>query len=138
MINALRRWANQPLGRGKALSASLLNQFATPGLGSLIAGRRLVGAGQLVLACAGFGLLMIWFIRVMIVFYSLMAVSAPDHEPNLHHELWKIGAALFGVAWVWALFTSLSVLREARANALREFSQADAKPPRIDNSPPII
>lgn len=136
MINALRRWAGQPVGHGRALSTFFVNQFATPGLGSLVAGRRMAGVGQLLLSCTGFALLMIWFVRVMIVYYSLMSFSAPNQPPDLHHELWKIGAALFGVAWVWALFTSLSVLREARANALRTLSQESTKPPRIEDCPP--
>ena len=39
-----------PLSRSAARNAALLNQCATPGLGSLMAGRRLAGIGQLLLA----------------------------------------------------------------------------------------
>ena len=131
MISAFRRWANRPLDRGKALSALFTNQLATPGLGSLVAGRRFCGSAQLLLAVAGFGLLMTWYIRVMVIYYDLMFSDVPNAEPNLRHGLWKAGAVLFGVAWFWSLGTSLSLLREARRNASKSPAGAGGTPPFI-------
>ena len=45
---------SKPVSRTTAHNAALLNQLATPGLGSLMAGRWLAGVGQLALAVAGF------------------------------------------------------------------------------------
>ena len=41
------------LSRTKARNALLLNQLATPGLGSLLAGRWIAGTGQLLCSVAG-------------------------------------------------------------------------------------
>ena len=131
MISAFRRWTNKPLDRGKALSAFLVNQLSTPGLGSLAAGRRISGSAQLLLASAGFGLIMAWFIRVMIVYYSLMLSDVPSTEPDLQHGLWRVGTVLFGVAWLWSLVTSISLMREARANAKKALAQDWDQPPVI-------
>jgi hypothetical protein len=131
MSSALRRWIARPLDSAKARHALLLNLLATPGLGSLVAGRRLAGRAQLLLASAGFGLFLGWWIRVMVIFYSLMSLDAPGIEPNLWHGLWKGGALLFAAAWLWSLVTSLSLLRQARAQAEREMKEAGDQPPVI-------
>src|SRR6267142_5883224 len=49
--------------RSTATTCLILNQFATPGLGSLMARRWFAGTGQLVLAVAGFCLLVGWFVQ---------------------------------------------------------------------------
>ena len=136
MTGCSPRRTPRPLDRATAQSAWLINQLATPGLGSLIAGRKLVGAGQLLLACAGFGLLMAWGINMLITYYSFMFASGPAENPDLRHELWKSGGMLFGAAWLWALLTSISLIREARANAVRELTHPEAKPPVIGGHPP--
>jgi len=136
MITAWRRWLNQPLDSGKARWAFCVNQLATPGLGSLLAGRRFSGSLQLLLASTGFGLLLTWFVRVMIIYFSLLSWDVPPEQPDLRHGLWKAGAVLFGSAWLWSLVTSLSLLREARARAQRELLEAEIKPPVIGRSRP--
>jgi hypothetical protein len=139
MISAFRRWTNKPLNRGKALSALFINQFATPGLGSLLAGRFVPGLGQLLLAVTGFGLLLAWFIRVMIAYYGLIATTASNAEPHVPPPvLWKAGVVLFGAAWLWALVTSVSLLREARANAVHALAPSEKQPPRIADFPPRL
>jgi len=104
--------ARAPLSRAKARNAALINQLATPGLGSLLAGRWLVGLGQLLLAVAGFSLVIAWFVLLFVQFCRQME-GAP--EPTSVAWLGELGAATFVLAWVWALFTSLSLLRAARA-----------------------
>jgi hypothetical protein len=79
-------------------------------------GRRFVaGAGQLALAITGFGLLLAWFVDVLRQYYGMMT---SDAEPRFHHWLAFAGAGVFAVAWLWALVTSFSLLREARRNPL--------------------
>ena len=51
----------EPLSRSAARNAALLNQFGTPGLGSVVAGHRVAGLGQLLLALAGFVMFVGWF-----------------------------------------------------------------------------
>ena len=103
----------EPLNRTKARNAALLNQCATPGLGSLMAGRRLAGIGQLLLAIAGFVMILAWFVLLAIQLYERLV---NDAEPKSVAAIGEAGAAVFIAAWLWALVTSLSILREARAN----------------------
>ena len=131
LSSAFRRWANKPLDCGKALSALLVNQLATPGLGSIVAGRRVSGWAQLILAAAGVLLVLAWWFRVLSFYYELMIWDEPAQELKLHHGMGKLGAALFGVAWLWALGTSISLLREARANTRKALLEGDALPPVI-------
>ncbi len=101
-----------PLSRAKARNAALMNQLATPGLGSWLAGRRLAGAGQLLLAVAGFLMVISWFARLMIEMYQEFNNGAAPHSVA---RIGEAGALCFAGAWVWSLFTSLSILREGKA-----------------------
>ena len=57
----------------------LANQFATPGLGSLMAGRWIAGSGQLALAVAGCVMVIVWFFKVMIQYYGQISDDAQPH-----------------------------------------------------------
>lgn len=96
-----------------ARNAVLVNQLATPGLGSLMAGRYVSGAGQLLLAITGFGLFLLWFVAVMRQFYGQIQ---GDVEVKPVGWIGLTGLAVFAAAWLWALATSISLLREARRN----------------------
>lgn len=98
--------------RARARNAAILNQLATPGLGSLFAGCHLEGLGQLALALAGFGLLLVWFIQMMIRLYSLTDFHS---EVAPAFPVWPAlaGAAFFALGWFWSLWTSLRLLRQA-------------------------
>lgn len=102
-----------PLSRSAARNAALLNQCATPGLGSLMAGRRLAGVGQLLVAVAGFAMVIGWFVLLALQIYDELI---NDAQPKSVAWLGEVGAVTFGAAWLWSLVTSLSVLREARDN----------------------
>ena len=102
-----------PLSRSAARNAALLNQCATPGLGSLMAGRRLAGVGQLLVAVAGFAMVIGWFVLLALQIYDELI---NDAQPKSVAWLGEVGAVTFGAAWLWSLVTSLSVLREARNN----------------------
>jgi len=103
-----------------------------PGFGSLMAGRA-VGYAQATLTVAGFALTLIcglpaivWYLRNWSKFNDPMA----DPLDNLH-ALWLalrwtlLGMGLFGVSWLWALMTSLMILRSAPKN------EAAGLPPRL-------
>ena len=102
-----------PLSRSAARNAVLLNQCATPGLGSIMAGRRVAGIGQLLVAVAGFGMIMGWFVLLALEVYNELV---NDAQPKSVAWLGEAGAVTFAAAWLWSLVTSLSILLEARAN----------------------
>jgi 4a-hydroxytetrahydrobiopterin dehydratase len=106
--------AAKKISRAQARNATLLNLLATPGLGSLLARRWVAGTGQLVLALAGFALLLVWFSRMMIKYYGLMSGTGAESEETLISPLpLELGGAAFALAWIWSLFTSFSLFRAA-------------------------
>lgn len=117
--------AAKPISRAKARNAAILNQLATPGLGSLLAGRWIAGTGQLILFLIGFAVFIIWFIEQMTQFYGQIADDVPV-KPIWY--LFRISVALTGASWLWSLVTSINLLRQA---------EADVPPPTI-SEPPIL
>jgi hypothetical protein len=103
----------------------VLNQFAAPGLGSIMAGRYLAGACQLFLSLAGFGLIVVWFFLVLKAAYAVMETSG---EPVLPHYLGWMGLGDFLLAWGWAWLTSLSILRQAKRAQDERWAQ---RPPPV-------
>jgi hypothetical protein len=103
----------KPKAHGTARNATLINLFVTPGMGSLMAGQILEGIGQLLLALAGFALVVAWFFRIMVQYYGM--IDGQLKEFDARPWLGIGGAILFGVAWLWALATSLRILRRNRA-----------------------
>ena len=120
----------RPTGRrvdsAAAHNAALVNQFATPGLGSLMARRWLAGSGQLALAVAGCTLVVVWCVKVLVPYYSMMF---SDYTPGpINWKLLELCAGLFALSWLWALATSISLVMEARRNAAAEVLKGDAPP----------
>lgn len=127
--------ARKPVSAAIARNAALINQLATPGLGSLMAGRWGAGLGQLLLAVAGFALLLAWFAQVLLAYYRLAADAF--YEPHISSKFWQAGALIFAAGWLWALATSWSLLNEAKVNARRRLLEPDNQPPVIrDPQPP--
>jgi len=114
-----------PRSRTTARNAALVNLLATPGLGSLMARRWLAGTGQLILAVAGFGLMLGWFVKLMTDYYGLMFNQ--QSAPQLDFRLLKWGAAIFAVAWLWSLVTSVQLLRAVKT-----------LPPESKVEPPVL
>lgn len=121
--------ANAKTNRTRARNATLVNLLATPGLGSLMAGRVVEGILQLLLAVAGFVLVTAWFWLVMKNYYGQMF-----GEEVVHHSgplsILIFGGVFFAMAWLWSLFTSLSLMRQARAEeaaALKTFVASGVK-----------
>jgi len=105
----------RPLNRTTARNAALINQLGTPGLGSLMAGRYAAGIGQLILFLAGFCLCAAWFVRVMVQVYQQFN-GGPETQLKSLAWLGEAGAAAAALAWLWSLFTSLSLMRQARSD----------------------
>jgi len=95
----------------KARIATLLNLTATPGLGSLLAGRKAVGTLQIALALSGFVLILLWLISLIRIALAIWQETPP---PDALHLFGISGAGLFLTAWLWALSTSLAILHKAR------------------------
>ncbi len=101
----------RPLNRSELLSCAFVNLFATPGLGSVMARRFIAGTAQLVFASIGFALFLGWFIQKMRLFYGQITGTNLPADAGSRLGWW--GLALFGVAWVWALVTSIQIVRAA-------------------------
>ena len=119
----------RPLSRARAWTCILTNQLATPGLGSLMARRIFAGVGQLLLALAGFVLIVVWFFEVMIQYYGQVTGDVPARPVGWIGE---IGAILFVASWLWALVTSISLWRQAESD---ERAELKTVPPRMADLP---
>src|ERR1017187_9448458 len=102
----------KPLNSTTARNCLLVNQCATPGLGSLMAGRRAAGIGQLLLAIAGFVMVVGWSAQKAIQTYNQIVNDAGGQSVAW---LGEAGAVTFIAAWLWSLVTSLMAFGEARA-----------------------
>ena len=114
----------KPPNRSKAVTCALINQFATPGLGSIVGKRFISGTGQLLFALAGFCLLVVW-----IAYYSFeLSYALAGGAPIKYSYAWtgRWGLICLGVSWFWSLATSLSMLRQAKAEAQAVPSQTSA------------
>jgi 4a-hydroxytetrahydrobiopterin dehydratase len=129
--------ATKKISRAKARNAALLNQLATPGLGSLMARRWIAGTGQLLLALAGFLLIMIWFAQMMLGYYGQMFSDAPP-RPTTGPTNLILGTGLFGLAWLWSLVTSFSLLREASRVSLESLESFAANQIKMDEARVIL
>ena len=87
-----------------------------------MAGRRAAGIGQLLVAVAGFLMIVGWFVLLARQIYNELI---NDAQPKSVAWRAEAGAAVFAAAWLWSLVTSLSILREARPPASRP-AQAEA------------
>lgn len=113
----------------KARNAALLNQLATPGLGSLLAGRWLAGCGQLLVFLAGFVIFCAWSFHNLTQYYNQMFSAAPPQDIGWNRTA-SLGVALCLAGWFWSLATSLSLLREAeraRVEPLKLFAAGEVK-----------
>jgi hypothetical protein len=106
-----------------------MNLFATPGLGSLMGGRIIAGLGQLTLVLIGFGLVCVWFYRVMSTYYKMSDFSEPSGKPHSFYWSYFLAGFLFvGASWLWSLITSLRMVAQAKTP---EPALPGSVPPRI-------
>jgi hypothetical protein len=107
------------LDRKSAMALAAMNLGATPGLGTIMAGRMIPGLVQLAAASAGFVLIMKWF-------YALFQEMIDGSAMAASWE-WQIGLLLFGAGWLGSLFSSINFVRAASENTT-------ATPPKLDGS----
>jgi hypothetical protein len=120
----------RPLSRARIWTCILTNQLATPGLGSLMARRVWAGTGQLLLALAGFVLLVGWMFELCHrVYLQQLGEPVPRDSSGW---MWKWGLLFFGASWLWSLVTSISLWRQAKSD---ERAEPKAVPPRIADLP---
>lgn len=121
----------QPLSRQTAWGCLTAN-LALPGAGSLVAGR-LSGYPQAALALGGMALTVLSSVRLCTWYVANWArFWGPAADPTgLLADLWPalrwplLSLAIFALGWLWALATSLALLRAAK-NAERP-----TVPPRL-------
>jgi hypothetical protein len=100
-----------PLSRARITTCILTNLCATPGLGSVFARRVVVGVFQLILAIAGFCLIVVWMFRAV---FTEVSEEINGGTATVPGWMWKWGFILFGVAWLWSLVTSIDLWRQAK------------------------
>lgn len=112
----------QPAGKRLTFSVARncmwLNLLGAPGLGSLMGKRFVAGTLQLLLTVGGFALLIVWFCRLMMVYYGQISGESTLSSPPPGMAV--AGGLAFAISWIWSFFTGLSLFREARARAEAE------------------
>jgi hypothetical protein len=98
-----------PRNLNEAWVFTCLNLFATPGLGSVLARRFQTGTLQLLIAVTGFSLIIWWFIQRMRLLYG--QIYGTDLPMDAGNTAGKWGVFFFGVAWIWALMTSIQIIK---------------------------
>jgi 4a-hydroxytetrahydrobiopterin dehydratase len=113
------------VSRAKAKNAALLNLLATPGLGSLLCGRWIIGIAQLFLALTGCALILVWFFKILFGYYGLMSGQEQPEQSVSTGWIGVTGGILLAVSWLWSAFTSISLMHEAsikNAESLKNFA----------------
>lgn len=109
MKTSLERRHSGKIDRPTAWACFMTNQLVLPGLGSWIAGRW-TGLAQMALALAGFILTSLWPIWMIKTVLELREI--PD-TLGPHFGKAVSGLILFGIAWFWALGSSIAVLQKS-------------------------
>ncbi|MGA2029943.1 MAG: hypothetical protein ABSG87_07700 [Verrucomicrobiota bacterium] len=103
--------SERPLNRDRAW-ACVMQNLATPGIGSLKARRVFAGVCQLLLALAGCFLVCAWVVGWSYRIYQAQLGESVSQDSV--DWLWSWGLIFFGVSWLWSLVTSASLLWQAR------------------------
>ena len=101
-----------------------MSNVACPGLGTLVAGRR-DGYVQLAIYLVAFALTSVFGVRFFLWYFTNhdRILALQENPPAYLRELWMqvrwalLGIALFAFSWIWALITSLFLLRAAKLKA---------------------
>jgi hypothetical protein len=107
--------ARRPIDEAFAWACLVANVVGVPGVGTLMARRR-IGILQAALAVAG-GILLTWWIFVFLAAVVRSGSPPPEDGPGLRMGL--EGIALFGAGWIWSIASSVAILREARRSGHR-------------------
>ena len=105
----------QPLSPPQAWACLLTNLLVLPGLGSIMARRR-VGYVQAVIVLAG-----VMLTAVCVVELLGEIVSRQQVPENWHSYLWWGGGGIgaFAAGWCWSAWDSLQMVRQAKRDALK-------------------
>ncbi len=121
--------ASGKISRPGARNATLMNLLGTPGLGSIMAGRRLAGIGQLTIFLVGFVLFCLWVFPTITRYYRLTDFDAPPPSvPGGGRAMLGVGLCI--ISWFWSLVTSLSLMREVsevNVQSLKSFASGQIK-----------
>jgi hypothetical protein len=136
---SLARGSREGLSRQTAWGCFTTN-LTLPGFGSLMGGR-LSGYAQAFLGIAGLVLTTLFGVRFVIWYFTNSSrLQNPDADPFANFaELWHVlrwpvlGIAVFAAGWLWALATSLGLLRQAKTETQACQSRV---PPRLAGPPP--
>ena len=109
----LERWQRARSSEDFAWACLFANVVGVPGVGTMMARRR-EGLAQVLLSVAG-GILLTWWLVAFLIAELRTMELPPPGGPALGLAL--SGLALFGMGWVWALGSSLALLREQRRGA---------------------
>jgi hypothetical protein len=117
------------LTRDRAWAYVLLN-LSIPGWGSLKAGRRIAGFGEIIIVFVGLALLGIWFF----IWMGRIAESETDDTMAAVPPawLWKYGVACIVVSWVWTVATCIGLVRQAYK---QDNGVPQDVPPRLSDLP---
>lgn len=93
----------------------VLGNLVLPGLGTFIARRRVSGVLQLLVSQSGFVLMLLWAISYVL---EWLKEGAMPTDLGPHSQLSLLGAALFLLAWIWSLASSVDILLSSRKSGL--------------------
>jgi len=99
--------------RNRAITALTLNIGFCPGLGTWISGQKILGGAQMIIAFAGFSLIVTWF--VLLIGDTLREFQSQPARGGWSAFGWT-GLALFALAWVWSLVSGLRIIKAAKTN----------------------
>jgi len=116
--NAPPKLAEKQADSGHARRAAwicLLSNLLVPGLGTIVARRRVPGALQLIVSQVGFVLSCIW--AVLFVRRWIHEGSLPE-DITPHLGIGLVGVAIFILAWIWSMASSVEILHNSRKSGL--------------------
>lgn len=106
--------------RQKARTCLVVNQLVCPGIGTIMAGRRVIGSAQTALMLAGTCMVLAYGAMCLSAIYKFAldgyATEAKFRSMLPSRWIGIVGFALCGIAWFWALYLSLRILHESRSH----------------------
>lgn len=103
--------------RGRAWTCFVVNQLVCPGIGTIIAGKR-IGFVQAVVMIAGFCMALTYGLMYINAAYkfTLDASATETQWKAMQPPVWMglTGFAFCGIAWFWSLCSSIRTFHESR------------------------
>jgi hypothetical protein len=118
---------NIRLNRDRAWACVMLN-VTLPGWGSLKAGKKFTGLGEMFFALGGLFFLFVWMFKWIIRISE--AQMGEDLSPIPSARLWQLGVVCIVISWIWTMTSCINLMRQARAN---EEAIRQNPPPRLSD-----